>query len=159
MGSGAADSKSFSASKAALLTYAKLSCFIWLQRLESNIHSGISNAGESFNCSRTQRRNSAATSTRFALNHNMLRMPWVPAVLHFAKACFMGVLYPGCITRNECTRRSATKAQLSLNRPGGGSTKLPENRLWKYGNRKQRDSPHSHNLDDYGIIPSTPAHM
>jgi hypothetical protein len=49
--------------------------------------------------------NSAATSTRFALNQNMLPMPRVPAVLHFLMASFMGVLYPCCTTPSGCTPR------------------------------------------------------
>jgi len=55
MGSVAGDKSIFSASKPAVLTWARLSCFILLQRPESNIHSGISNAGDLFNSPCTQR--------------------------------------------------------------------------------------------------------
>jgi hypothetical protein len=53
---GPVDNRLFNASKAPLLTWASLSCFIWLQMPGSNIHSGISRAGELFISSCLQRR-------------------------------------------------------------------------------------------------------
>jgi hypothetical protein len=55
MGSVSGDKSTLSASKAATLTWARLSCFIPLQRPDSNIHSGISNAGDLFSSPCTQR--------------------------------------------------------------------------------------------------------
>ena len=42
--------------------------------------------------------NRTATASCFDLNAHLLPRPWVPAVLHFSNAGFMGVLYPTCIT-------------------------------------------------------------
>src|SRR5580704_3986560 len=55
-GYGPVDNRLFNACKATLLTWASLSCFIWLQMPGSNIHSGISSAGELFISSCPQRR-------------------------------------------------------------------------------------------------------
>jgi hypothetical protein len=42
--------------------------------------------------------NRTATASRFDLDAHLLPIPWVPAVLHFSNAGFMGVLYPTCTT-------------------------------------------------------------
>jgi hypothetical protein len=55
MGSVADDKSTFSSNNAAALTWARLSCFMPLQRPESNIHLGISKAGDLFTSPCTQR--------------------------------------------------------------------------------------------------------
>jgi hypothetical protein len=52
--------------------------------------------------------NRTATASCFDLNAHLLPRPWMPAVLHFSNAGFMGVLYPTCTMRVVLTDLSVT---------------------------------------------------
>ncbi len=63
------------------------------------------------------------------------------------------------ITRNGCTRRSATRVRSSSSMPSSCSVKPLESRLWEYGNRVVCDFHTSTTSTTTGLFPSTPAHM
>ena len=50
--------------------------------------------------------NYTPASSRFASNAYWLPIPWMPAIMHFSNAGFMGVLYPSCTTASGHTARS-----------------------------------------------------
>jgi hypothetical protein len=67
-----------------------------LQMLESNIHAGILQRRRTVQILPHTAQNSPAASSRFTLSQDARSMPRVPAVLHFSKSSFMGVVYPRC---------------------------------------------------------------
>lgn len=61
--------------------------------------------------------NYTPASSRFASNAYWLPIPWMPAIMHFSNAGFMGVLYPSCTTASGLTARSHTEHLLSSAEP------------------------------------------
>ncbi len=153
-GYGPVDNRLFNASKATLLTWASLSCFIWLQMPGSNIHSGISSAGELFISSCPQRRTllpprrASPRTNAPCPNHgcqryctSRMQVLWVsctPVVQHRQTALFAGV------------QTSSFRSTADLNQQGA----------WRNGNRSALPtSPHprrrlSSNIDNCATLTS-----